>query len=395
MYVSSLAFLPLSPAQVTNITPGPVFGGQVSGIDSSLVCALWNEYHDHTINSISFTNSDRPLTRPGAQLTEPAAIEHVSRVLETNHQFVDLADEREGFKLHTRQYARSCFDGIGSSVEYQFFVKQVQGLGFERIITGFNNDGLMGDLPGHDYLTRVLHRKFPQYYRFKIAEMLLERRIIRGAIARLNPSFLQHNEPYAYYGMIETISGNPMLLAQGIDREYLRAANYEYMLPPEELLDQFQDYSAIQHFILADITRIGMGTFQRFNKACTYYDVSWWSPYWDIDVMETALAIPIDYRNKEFSKYIARQLVSDRVSPQIAWLGKSGFARNVINEFFDEWEVYEEIIEGGVLDILPLEGGRRQRLANQIMTKSRSLKKAYWPLYWMTKTIENLKSMIG
>ena len=32
MYAPSLAFLPLSPAQVTNITPEPVFGGQVRGI---------------------------------------------------------------------------------------------------------------------------------------------------------------------------------------------------------------------------------------------------------------------------------------------------------------------------------------------------------------------------
>lgn len=360
------------------------------GIDSPLVCALMREEGPHSINTISFIDSDADLSGKKETYDEHRLIDSIAKKLGLNHQFIDLMSIRGELERPIKEYAENCFDGIGSSVEYCILVRKIKDLGFTKVVTGFNADGLMKDLPGHKFLTNVLHKRLPDYYQFQLNQAILEQRWSRGILRRLNKNFMAHNCLYSYYHILESINENEFLIGL-IEKDYLKTANEEFLCPPDEILKKFKNYTAIQHYVLSDIYKIGMNNFQRFNKAAKYCGIEWWSPYWDIDVMETALAISIDYRNKEYTKYLSRKLVADKIDSKIAYYGKRGLIRDVTKFFYDKWNIYEEIAHSDILDSLPLRDGVKYNIKKMILDKNKKLNKLFWPLYWMAKTAQKFK----
>ncbi|MDA1349352.1 MAG: asparagine synthase-related protein, partial [Chloroflexi bacterium] len=194
---------------------------------------------------------------------------------------------------------------------------------------------------------------------------------------------------YAYYPVIEAIASNEAVVPWFAPGD-LKRVNQEYMIADQEALAPFSPVDGLRHFLISDFTKIGMGTKQRIEKAARMTGHSWWSPYWNRDVMHVSLAIPIRFRNQQYSKYLSKKLVERHIGPEIAFRGKYTFSRSIPPKVSDALKMRETVLDGTVLDQLPFRSsGAKKRMAAGIATGTHSTRKGLWHLYWLEKTLQH------
>ena len=361
------------------------------GIDSSLVLALAHKSGvAGQIATTSIANS-KAARRTETELTEREAIEFISKKFGTSHSFFEVTEVAQ--ESLVKQYVETCFDAIGTSIEYFCYLTSVRNTGTGILMTGFCADGLMTDMPNYERVTREIQHLQPEYFLYQLRQFILRYRPFRGAVRRLFPNFIKDSRLYTYYPIIETIAGNEML-SSWFDDTRLKRINDEYLIADDYVLNAFEKVDGLLLFLLSDFTKIGIATKQRFDKAARMLGMSWWSPFCTHDAMETALAIPIDYRNMKHDKHLSRTLVDKYIGPEIAYRAKYGFSLSIGSIMTDRLNMWDEVLDGKVLDCLPWRSSRIVKtIRNWIENRDRCIKKYVWHLYWLEKTLEKWREL--
>lgn len=358
------------------------------GVDSSLALALIRKSTSGHLSSVSIT--DKSWTRrTGEDFTEHEAIEFLTDKFHTSHQFYEINEVADADLV--RKYADTCFDAVGSALEFYCFLTCVQRSGIQTLATGYCADGLMTDFPDHSRVTREIQHRQPERMLFELRQFIQSYRLPRGLVRRVAPWFMQNSYLYAYYPMIDTISTNEILRSwfRGVD---LKRVNDEFMIADDYVLSPFGEVDALRLFLLSDFNKIGMNTKQRIEKACRMTGLGWWSPYWDRDAMETALAIPIEYRNKEHTKNLTRLLVDKHIGPEMAFRGKFGFSKSFARLMNETLDMRTVVLDGKILDRMPWRSPNvKARLRNDIAKNPppQHVWKLLWNFYWLERTTAN------
>ena len=171
------------------------------GVDSSLAVALIRRSLSGHLATVSITDNAAKRRSP-TDFTEHEAIEFVTDKFHTSHQFYEINEVADSDLV--RKYADTCFDAVGSALEYFCFLTSVKRSGVHTLVTGHGADGLMSDLADHSRITREIQHKQPEHVLFELRQFILRNRLPREVVRRLAPWFLQNNYLYAYYPMKST-----------------------------------------------------------------------------------------------------------------------------------------------------------------------------------------------
>ena len=274
------------------------------GLDSSLAASLMRSVYPQGKLYGVYANSKSSFNkRTPSDLSEAEAAALIIKNLNLQKLIVSLKFTKEDIT----KYASNRVDGIGSSFEYYVFMNSIKSSGYlndnlKYIVTGFCADGVFSDIVDKKRIDQELKGN-PSALRKKYLRTLLQKnKYLRRVAEKIFPNFLNNGRLYEVHPMIETIAFNEALF-NFWDSDAILEINKEYYEPEQINLPDNKNLDALNYFLAADFTKIGMGTKQRFDSVTRKYGIKPWSPYWNKNVMEKSMSMDIKFRNREHSKF--------------------------------------------------------------------------------------------
>ena len=366
------------------------------GLDSSFAASLMRSiYSQDKLYGVSANSKSSLHKRVPNDLSEAEAVSLIIKDLNLQKLIVSLKFTKEDII----KYASNCVDGIGSSFEYYVFMNSIKKSGYlndnlKYIITGFCADGVFTDIDDKKRIDQELKGN-TLALRKKYLRTLLQKNIYLRKIAeKIFPKFINNGRLYEVHPMIETIAFNEALF-NFWDSDAILEINKEYYEPERINLPNNKNLDALNYFLAADFTKIGMGTKQRFDSVTRKYGIKPFSPYWNKNVMEKSMSMDIKFRNREHSKFLVREMVRNRLGNEIANRKKYGFSESLTTDYIIKKNIKEEVISGDVFKNMPWKSKfAKYRLENIFKNKKNGgLPKWIWHFYWMQKTKDKWTSI--
>ena len=359
------------------------------GLDSSLVASLMRTvYPKDKLYGVSANSLSSSYKKISSDLSEAEAVALIIKTLDLQKSIVSLKLTNDDII----KYASNCVDGIGSAFEYYIFMNSIKRNGYlhdnlKYIVTGFSADGIFSDIRDKKRIDQEL-QGHPSALRKKYLRTLLQKnKYLRKIAETIFPNFINNGRLYEVHPMIETIAFNEALFNYW-DSDAIIEINKEYYEPTQINLPNNKNLDALNYFLTADFTKIGMGTKQRFDSVTRKYGIKPWSPFWNKSVMEKSMSMDIKFRNREQEKFLIREMVRNKLGNEIANRKKYGFSESLTTNYIINKNIIEEVISGSVFKNMPWKSRFSKYRLESIFKnkKSGGFPKWIWNFYWMQKT---------